>query len=1114
MMKTRLIALLTLLLPAVASGQSYDGQGRLRVNDNLTQIVGAAPSATNALPAQLSNGTSFIVPVLDTTLTARFPVGSTPADNESNAVTITRSGAFMFVFDGSTWDRWTGAVSQSGTWNVGTVTTVTTLTSITNPVAVTGTFWQATQPVSGNVSAFITDGIDTASVTAGNELQVTSSQSGPWNLRLTDIGGDTATILNLTNEDPLAVAIVDGAGSQITSFGGGVQYTEADTDASVTGTAVMWEDAADTLRVASATKPLPVNVVAGGAGDGAIQDGTTPSIEATVLDFTNSNPLAVRLTDTNGDYVGAGAGTQYVDGAAQATPTGTVALGHDGSNVRAITTDSAGDLQVDLKEYPAGQKTMSLSLPVVVASDNIVPTRLSQVSTDNDVNLTDGVETALISAAGALTVDGSGVTQPVSGSVTSAPALSAAALPVRPVNSSRTASGTLGALNDAVAIAGEGASAVTFEIDAGLTGTATFEATLDGTNWFVARAHDIVFPGGWDTSVSTGSLPFRGSFANTGFAQYRIRVSAYTSGSSAARMSASAAVGSVIIGGGTLDFINNNLGVIGQKSNNTAVPGTQLIGTISAVANAAAPTYTEGNMVLPRTQLDGDLVVEMEDALPAGNANIGDVDVASMPAITGTVTANAGTNLNTSALVLESTVGRAQGSTTSGQTGPLIQGAVTTSPPVYTTAQTSPFSLTTSGYLRSFVDIQQYLGSSVGPSNAIHVDPIDRDARILGRTKIHDGTDTALVSGTGSLQVTCDNCGGSTFADDDAFTGGTTAVVPFAALYDTSPPAITDGSAGAPRMTSTRALMVDGSAVTQPVSGTFWQATQPVSGTFWQATQPVSIAAAVTVAQATAANLNATVTDGSGPLTVDGTVTANQGGAPWSMAISQTTTNNDVDVTTLPNVTIGTFPDNEPFNLAQIAGASTAVSNGTAATALRVTVASDSTGQLAVAGTAAHDGTTLPNPIGTGAFAETAEDSDANTNANRVSADADLVRLAADRNGTLYVRNGPPHRWAYHENSSSTLTDTTVHASCGTGLYNYVESITASTGGATAFSILIEDSTTTTILGPYYLEAVAGRGLSVVYPGGRKQSTAATLISVTTTGAVAHGIDITGFCAP
>lgn len=39
------------------------------------------------------------------------------------------------------------------------------------------------------------------------------------------------------------------------------------------------------------------------------------------------------------------------------------------------------------------------------------------------------------------------------------------------------------------------------------------------------------------------------------------------------------------------------------------------------------------------------------------------------------------------------------------------------------------------------------------------------------------------------------------------------------------------------------AWKVDGSAVTQPVSGTFWQATQPVSGTFWQATQPISAAA-------------------------------------------------------------------------------------------------------------------------------------------------------------------------------------------------------------------------------------------------------------------------------
>jgi hypothetical protein len=71
--------------------------------------------------------------------------------------------------------------------------------------------------------------------------------------------------------------------------------------------------------------------------------------------------------------------------------------------------------------------------------------------------------------------------------------------------------------------------------------------------------------------------------------------------------------------------------------------------------------------------------------------------------ISGTVTANAGTNLNTSLLQLDATgakLNNAQGSTTSGQTGPLVQGAVTTSAPSYTTAQTSPLSLNTSGGLR------------------------------------------------------------------------------------------------------------------------------------------------------------------------------------------------------------------------------------------------------------------------------------------------------------------------------------------------------------------------------------------------------------------------------
>ena len=95
------------------------------------------------------------------------------------------------------------------------------------------------------------------------------------------------------------------------------------------------------------------------------------------------------------------------------------------------------------------------------------------------------------------------------------------------------------------------------------------------------------------------------------------------------------------------------------------------------------------------------------------------------------------------------------------------------------------------------------------------------------------------------------------------------------------------------------ALKVDGSAVTQPVSGTFWQATQPVSGT----------------------------------------VTANLAAG----------TNNigDVDVLSLPALVAGTANIGDVDVLTVPAPLST-TGTGTEATALRVTIATDSTGLVSV----------------------------------------------------------------------------------------------------------------------------------------------------------------------
>lgn len=175
----------------------------------------------------------------------------------------------------------------------------------------------------------------------------------------------------------------------------------------------------------------------------------------------------------------------------------------------------------------------------------------------------------------------------------------------------------------------------------------------------------------------------------------------------------------------------NTQPVVGNKSNNNAAPGTTNVGALVAVANASNPSYTEGNEVLLSTDLTG---------------NIRTVD--------------------------KSTV--AQGSTTSGQTGPIVQGATTTSAPTYTTGQTNPLSLTTAGALR--VD------------NSANTQPVS-------------GTITANA-GTGTF-TTADN---QTLTDNNAFTDGTSKVFMGGYVLDeVAGTALTENDAAAARVDAKRA---------------------------------------------------------------------------------------------------------------------------------------------------------------------------------------------------------------------------------------------------------------------------------------------------------------------
>ena len=166
---------------------------------------------------------------------------------------------------------------------------------------------------------------------------------------------------------------------------------------------------------------------------------------------------------------------------------------------------------------------------------------------------------------------------------------------------------------------------------------------------------------------------------------------------------------------GTLTTVTNPVTVVGDSASGASKAGNPV--QIGGVFNTTQPTVTTGQTVEAQSTARGAQIVAtgvdtfnvtVNAALPAGSNVIGHVitDTGSTTAVTGTVTVSGTVTANigtTNGLALDASVTGlqvSQGSTTSGQKGGLILGAVTTSAPTYTTAQTSPLSLDTSGNLR------------------------------------------------------------------------------------------------------------------------------------------------------------------------------------------------------------------------------------------------------------------------------------------------------------------------------------------------------------------------------------------------------------------------------
>lgn len=487
-----------------------------------------------------------------------------------------------------------------------------------------------------------------------------------------------------------------------------------------------------------------------------------------------------------------------------------------------------------------------------------------------------------------------------------------------------------------------------------------------------------------------------------------------------------------------LDYVNSNpLAVRLTDTNGDYVgagAGTQYVEDVAAAADPtgtmmmavradalAAVTDTDGDNIAARATNKGELYVKHADTLP--------VSAASLPLPTGAATFAEQQTQTTALQLLDDVVH--SGDAALSKYAVIGAQFDDTTPGTVTEDNARALRMTSSRGLHA--NLRNASGTEIGTAGApVRMDPTGTTTQPVSAASLPLPTGAATAANQSTEITALQLIDDAIVADNAAFTDGTTKLDMAGFVFDeTAGTALTENDAAAARIDSKRALVlviedettrgrratvtaanalkVDGSAVTQPVSGT---------------------------------------------------VTANLAAG----------TNNigDVDIASAP----------------------------TGASAIQVQ------------GTAAHDAATAGNPVLNGGQMETMADSAPGT---RAGTDGDAVK-AAMTDGAQFVVTTGPQTWSYHVDGSSALTDATVHAAPGAGLSLYVQTIVVSLGAATAINVFFEEGASK-VLGPYYLEAVNGRTLVINFTSPKK-ITANTALTVTSSAAVAHAIDVTGFIAP
>jgi len=301
-------------------------------------------------------------------------------------------------------------------------------------------------------------------------------------------------------------------------------------------------------------------------------------------------------------------------------------------------------------------------------------------------------------------------------------------------------------------------------------------------------------------------------------------------------------------------------------------------------------------------------------------------------------------------------------------------------------------------------------------------------------TTISQGGNAATVNGSGQLSITCANCSGSgaSAVDDAAFTVATDSGAPAMGLFDdVTPDSVNEGDAGVLRMSANRNLYstirdaagnerganVNASnQLSVSVDNTVTVASHAVTnaGTFavqaeqsgtWNVTN-ISGTVSLPTGAATSANQTTIIghVDGlEGGLGASGDAAATAG-STGSLSAKQRLMTSQLDSIKTAVETLDNAISGAGFNVTQFGGTNVSVNNGAVSNGtIRVTVASDSTGQIIANGGVAHDGVDSGNPVKVGGKAIAH-----GTNPTAVAA-ADRTDWYFNRAGVPFVIGGHPN---------------------------------------------------------------------------------------------------------